>query len=125
MSSYLCSPSLESVASSALSSSDEEFKLDPMPMQFGSTCTINIIEGPTTSERVEHRCSNEGGELELLQQQDMEMKEVNALRVIESPGYSEHDRFFLPAQNIFFLVCSYLHRTLPWLIPLKKNSNRS
>ncbi|KZP08612.1 hypothetical protein FIBSPDRAFT_874373 [Athelia psychrophila] len=76
------SPSLESIASSALSTSDEDFSLDPMPID--PTCTTGPVQHPTTSER----CSNEGVAIEA-----------------KSPAYSEHARFFLPAENIFFVVC--------------------
>ncbi|KZP33825.1 hypothetical protein FIBSPDRAFT_1035808 [Athelia psychrophila] len=86
MSSIDRSPSLESIASSALSISDEDFKLDPMPID--PTCTISPVQHPTTSER----CSNEGVVVEA-----------------EGPVYSEHARFFLPTENIFFVVGNTLY----------------
>ncbi|KZP33829.1 hypothetical protein FIBSPDRAFT_1035811 [Athelia psychrophila] len=70
-----CSPSLESIASSASSLPiiDEDFKLDPVSID--PTCTISPVQHPAT----------------------------------ERPAYSEHARFFLPAENIFFVVANTLY----------------
>ncbi|KZP08624.1 hypothetical protein FIBSPDRAFT_1052292 [Athelia psychrophila] len=108
MSSCRLSPSLESITSSGLSPSDEGFNLNSVTLDH-----IVHTERPTISELVDDapdRVQMNVAREEWARFQAWE-QQCNALETTSPapPVIEKHERFFLPAENIFFLVSNTLY----------------
>lgn len=107
MSSCRLSPLLESIASSDLLPTDEGFNLDSMTLD-----PIADTEPPTTSELVDDALDLV--QMSVAREEWMRFQaweqQCNALETtsIAPKVIEKHERFFLPAENIFFLVGSVL-----------------
>ncbi|KZP18916.1 hypothetical protein FIBSPDRAFT_828733 [Athelia psychrophila] len=108
MSSPTRSPSLESITSSALPNSGKEYTLESTPLD----CSVRV-ERTTISKPMQDRGRGteidasfmEWAEFKAWKQQRDDLQATNsAPKAIE-----RHARFFLPAENIFFLVGSTLY----------------
>ncbi|KZP08623.1 hypothetical protein FIBSPDRAFT_1052291 [Athelia psychrophila] len=113
MSSPPRSPSLVSMASSTSSTLDEDFKLDPAPKD-----PIAPAESMTPSGAVDGTRSSLQADTGFEDEEWAEFKAAwkqrrgklpTASTEKPSPPCSEHERFFLPAQHIFFLVSNTLY----------------
>ncbi|KZP11512.1 RHD3-domain-containing protein [Athelia psychrophila] len=121
MSFYPPSPSLESIASSALTTSDEDFNLDPMVFD-----SIVHTERPTMPEPVEDardhvqiRTSREDWMRFQAREQQRYIPEVTSSSAPEE--IDKHARFFLPAGNIYFSIENTLY-SVP-RAPFEKHSS--
>ncbi|KZP33844.1 hypothetical protein FIBSPDRAFT_1035820 [Athelia psychrophila] len=110
MSSPSRSPSLVSTNSSILATSDEDFKLDPAPVHLIAPAERMIPFGPvdgSLSCLETDKAVEEWAEFKAWKQQRGDLQATNT----ESPSAPrcEHERFFLPAQHIFFLVSNTVY----------------
>ncbi|KZP11507.1 RHD3-domain-containing protein [Athelia psychrophila] len=99
MSSCPTSPSLESIASSALSTFDEDFNLDPMLLY-----PIVHIESPTMSEPVDD--ARDRVHIHTHREDWLRFQAGEQRDILDSApeAIDRHARFFLPVGNIYFLI---------------------
>ncbi|KZP33846.1 hypothetical protein FIBSPDRAFT_1035822 [Athelia psychrophila] len=102
------SPSLVSIASSNLLTSDEDFNLDSLPLE-----AVVRIERPTMSEPVEdarNLVQIEMAHEDWAKFQAWEQHRNVPVSTCSAPiAIEKHARFFLPTENIFFLVSNTLY----------------
>ncbi|KAF7980526.1 hypothetical protein HWV62_37651 [Athelia sp. TMB] len=109
------SPTIESIDSSALSGSDEDFKLESASLVCDE-CSQSQNARPMGSN---HGCGqanvtvDEWEEFNKWKQQRGGLQitsiPIERASVVPKSQYTEHAHFFLPAMNIFFLVASTLY----------------
>lgn len=112
MSSFDRSPTIESIDSSALSGSDEDFKLESAPLVCDE-CPQPQNARPMGSN---HGCGQANVTVDEWEEFNKWKQQRDGLQITSIPierdpvfpksQYTEHAHFFLPAMNIFFLVCA-------------------
>ncbi|KZP33830.1 hypothetical protein FIBSPDRAFT_924260 [Athelia psychrophila] len=96
-----CSPSLQTIVSTVLSASDEDFQLDAMPVDLNITVEERVEGSPS---RVQIDAPFEDWALFKAWKQQRE-----ELQAVPEGACPVHERFFLPAQNIFFSISKTLY----------------
>ena len=112
MTSPYCSPTIKSMDGSAFSSSDEDFKLESAPLNHAK-CPQPQNARPMGSS---HGCVQTDMAVDEWEEFNKWKQQRGGLQATPRPigraflpesQCTEHPRFFLPAMNIFFLVCAH------------------